>query len=317
MREVIAEGERMNEFIVFEDYPNRFDAWEIEEYMETKPYVLEGACQISPIIDGERAGFEIVIPYKSSTIGEKVWFYSKTARIDLEFDIDWQEKMNTLKLSFPTAIKSDKATCDIQFGHIERPTHRNTSWDMAKFEICAHKWIDVSEYGYGFSILSDSKYGYSVEGGRIRLTCLKCPTFPNPAADIGHHEFKYALLPHVGDFRGAGVIREAHSFNRPMSAIEITARDGELPESFSLIGVDEPSLVAETVKPAEDGRGIIVRLYESFGGTARARLAVPDAFKKATLTNLIERDIKKLDIINGEINIIAHPFEIITLRLEG
>ena len=316
MREVVASGERMNEFIVFEDYPNLYDAWEIEEYMETKPYVLEGACQISPIIDGERGGFEIVIPYRNSIIRERVWFYSRTARIDLEFDIDWQEKMNTLKLSFPTAIKADKATCDIQFGHIERPTHRNTSWDMAKFEISAHKWIDVCEYGYGFSVLSDSKYGYSVEGGRIRLTCLKCPSHPNPVADVGHHEFRYALLPHEGDFREAGVIREAHSFNRPMSVIELTKQSGELPESFSLVRVDSPAMIVETVKPAEDGRGIIVRLYESFGGTERAKITVPVEFKKATLTNLIERDIKELDIINGEIKITARPFEIITLRLE-
>ena len=315
-RELVPGGEKMNEFIVFEDYPNRYDAWEIEEYMETKPYVLDGACHISPVIDGERAGFEIVIPYKSSVIKEKVWFYSKTARIDLEFDIDWQEKMNTLKLSFSTAIKSDEVTCDIQFGHTKRPTHRNTSWDMARFEICAHKWIDVCEYGYGFSVLSDSKYGYSVEGGRIRLTCLKCPSYPNPTADVGRHKFRYALLPHEDDFRAAGVIREAHSFNRPMETVELIKQSGELPESFSLVSIDNPAIIAETVKPAEDGRGIIVRLYESFGGTSSARVTVPDAIKKVSLTNLIERDIKELAVNNGEIKITAHPFEIITLRLE-
>ena len=316
MRELVAEGERMNEFCVFEDYPNLYDAWEFEEYMETKPYILDTGCSISPIYDGERAGFEITLPYKSSTVREKIWFNSKSRRIDLELNIDWYEKMNSLKLVFPTAINTNKINCDVQFGHVERATHKNTSWDMARFEICAHKWVDVGEYGYGFSILSDSKYGYSAEGGKISLTCLKCPTYPNPTADVGNHTFSYALLPHKGDFREAGVIREAHAFNRPMKTVELGKQSGELPSRFSLISADSDAVVIETVKPAVDGRGIIVRLYESFGSTARAKIAVPAGFKTARVTNLLERDEREISVVDGYVEIVAHPFEIITLRFE-
>ena len=315
-REIVAEGSLMNEFRVFEDYPNLHDAWEFEEYMEIKPYILDTADSIAPIFDGERAGFEINISYNSSVIREKVWFYSKSPRIDLEMNIDWFEKMNSLKLMFPTSILAEKANCDIQFGHIERQTHRNTDWDKAKFEICAQKWIDISEYGYGISFLSDSKYGYSAEGGKIGLTCLKCPTFPNPEADVGNHVFSYALLPHSGDFCKAGVIREAHSFNRPISVLRVKKQRGDLPSEFSLISADNPAIIIETAKPAEDNRGIIVRLYESFGSTARAKINVPNGFSKATLTNLIERDLEPIDMIDGKIDITAHPFEIITLRFE-
>lgn len=314
-RQVVAHGEWMNEFFVFEDYPNLYDAWELDEYMETKPYAL-AAESVKPIFDGERAGFEIRIPYRSSNIVEKVWFYSKSPRIDLDIEADWYEKNNTLKLIFPSSINTDKVNCDIQFGHVERPTHRNTSWDMAKFEICAHKWIDVAEYGYGLAVLSDSKYGYGVERGRISLTCFKCPSWPNPTADVGHHEFKYSLVAHRGDFREAGIIREAHSFNRPMQVISLDRQDGDLESSLSLVSSDNPAIVIETVKPAEDKRGIIVRLYESFGGSTEATLRFPDSFKRITVTDLLERDGESRVIEGGEAKISLHPFEIVTLRIE-
>lgn len=315
-RELVLNGALMNEFHIFEDYPNVHDAWELEEYMETKPYILDKADSFVPVFDGERAGFELTILYKSSIIREKIWFYSKSRRIDLEFNIDWYEKMNTLKLVFPTSIVTDNINCDIQFGHIERKTHGNTDWDKAKFEICAHKWVDVGEYGYGFAVLSDSKYGYSADGGKISITCLKCPTFPNPTADVGNHVFSYALFPHSGDFREAGVIREAHSFNRPITVLPLENQQGSLPSEFSFVSTDNPAILIETVKPAEEGDGVIVRLYESFGSTARAKIKIPDGFNKVTLTNLIERDLKVLDLIEGRIEIVAHPFEIITLRFE-
>ena len=315
-RELVKLGEKLNEFLVFEDYPNLYDAWEVDEYMETKPYPLGADGEIHPIVDGERAGFEIIIPYRSSEIREKVWFYSKSKRIDLEIEADWYEKMNTLKLVFPTSISSNKVNCDIQFGHIERPTHRNTSWDMAKFEICAHKWIDIAEYGYGLAVLNDSKYGYSVECGRVSLTCIKCPKWPNPTADVGHHKFSYSLLPHANDFRDAGVIREAHAFNRPMDVIKLEKQVGDLASEFSLVSVDNSAIVIETVKPAEDKNGIIVRLYESFGSTAKAKIRISESFTRVTLTNLLEREIEPLTLKDGEVEISAHPFEIITIRLE-
>ena len=304
-----------NEFRVHEDFPLDHDAWDIEEYTERKEYKLDDKADICEIYDGERAGFVIRKSYLNSVIEQKIFLYSHSDRIDLEHNIDWQENHHILKLAFPVNVLADSVSCDIQFGHIKRPTHKNTSWDEAKFEICAQKWIDISEYGYGMTLLNDCKYGYSAEGSEIKLTCIKCPTEPDATADIGKHTFICSLYPHSGDLFKAGAVREAYSLNSPLISTDIEKNDGELPDCFSLVGCDSEAVIIETLKKAEESDDLIVRLYEFFGSRVICNLKIADKFKKATLTNLLEKDEKELDINNGSVSLSIKPFEIVTIKL--
>ncbi len=315
-REVVPVGGAMNEYRVYEDDPANYDAWEMDEYMQIKSYVLDTPVTVTPVTDGDRAGFTLERKYMSSTITEAIWLYSSSARIQLENRIDWHEKHQTLKLAFPIDVNSTSATCEIQFGSITRPTHTNTSWDKAKFEICAHRWIDLSEHGYGVALLNDCKFGHSVQGNLLTLTCLKCPSYPDPKQDVGQHEFTCALLPHVGDLYESGVIREAHALNQPLVSMPISAHGGPLPERFSMISVDEPSVVIDGIKRAESSDAVIVRLYESFGGSVNAHLRLPHGVSRAVLCDLMETEHTELRIDNGLVSLPLHAFQIATLKLE-
>ena len=154
-----------------------------------------------------------------------------------------------LKAAFPVDIKSENLTCDIQFGNIQRPTHKNTSWDEMKFEVCAHKWADLSESDYGVSLLNDCKYGYSCEENKLSITLLKAPTYPDPTADRGEHTFTYSVFPHKGSDLMA-TVKEAAKLNNPMSAKEIGKNEGNAPERFGFASTDGRSTVVETIKQA-------------------------------------------------------------------
>lgn len=316
MRQTVKEGCFMNEFLAFEDYPNLYDAWEMEEYTQTKTYKLDSAADISEVRDGARRGLRIVKRYMSSVIEQTVWLSDNSSRLVLEHNIDWRERHQMLKLSFPVAVNTNEATYEIQYGNLKRQTHRNTSWDSAKFEVCAHKWVDVSEYGYGVALLNDCKYGYSVEGSTVMVTCLKCPTDPNPESDFCKHTFTLSLYPHSENLFDAGVIERAYALNQPVVAMRVDKNDGELCDEFSLVSVKEKSVVIEGVKRAEDSLDTVVRLYESFGGSAVAHITVAEGFKSAYLSNLMEEEACELAIENGVITLPMHAFEIATLILK-
>ncbi len=315
-RESVPLGTRMNEYRVYEDNPEKYDAWELDEYIQVKTYVLDTPVKLTPVTDGERAGFTLERTYMSSKITETVWLYSSSPRIELENKIDWHEKHQTLKLAFPVDVNATSATCEIQFGSISRPTHTNTSWDKAKFEICAHRWVDLSEHGYGVALLNDCKFGHSVQGNVLTLTCLRCPTYPNPSLDVGLHEFTCAILPHVGDPYESGIIREAHALNQPLVCMPINANRGPLPESFSMISASEQSVLIDGIKRAEASDAVIVRLYESFGGAAKAHIKLADGVRRVALCDLMENEISELKIDNGQITLPLHAFQIATLKLE-
>lgn len=203
--------------------------------------------------------------------------------------MDWHEEHALLKAAFPVDVYATRARYDIQFGSIERDTHRNTSWDAARFEVCAHKWADLSEAGYGVALLNDCKYGCDIHDGVMRLSLLRAPTHPNPNADRGAHTFTYALLPHEGDYRTGGVVREGYALNcpglRPASGRAGRAR---CRKANSFVSVDAPGVVVEAVKRAEDGNGIIVRLYEAWGMRTRAVLSVPGSTRAVTPCTAME-----------------------------
>lgn len=316
-REVFVQGALGNELQAFEDYPRAYDNWEISDYYKQKCWILDETADITPIYDGTRAGMKVVKKYLHSAITQKIWMYTESPRIDFETEIDWHEQHQILKAAFPVDVNTASATYDIQFGHVTRPTHANTSWEEAKFEVYGHKWVDIADNGYGLSLLNDCKYGFNAEGNTLKLTMLKCGTYPNPEADQGPHVFTYSLIPHVGDFREADVIKEAHSLNQPLLTVAMKKNNEgckKLPAVFSLAACEQPNVILETVKKAEADDGMILRMYESFNRRCNATVTVAEGFAKAYLCDLMENVVSELDFDGHCVTIPVSNFEIVTLK---
>ena len=315
-RELVLPGQKLNELQVFEDIPRQYDNWELSNYYKQKMWTVDQVASMEPVDEGARRGIRITWTYLSSTLTQTVWLTDHSAQIDFETEIDWHEHHQVLKAAFPLDLQTTSAAYEIQFGHLNRPTHSNTSWDAAKFEVCGHKWADLSEEGYGVSLLNDCKYGHSAEGSTLKLTLLKCGTYPNPEADQGHHAFTYALLPHTGSFKESGTIQAAYCLNQPLMAQSLSGQGSILPERFSLVSCDKPNIIIETVKQAEDSRDMIVRFYEAHGrrGFVTMNFGVPVA--SVTLCDLMEQDLPKgdLEILDNQVSVPVRSFEIITLK---
>ena len=310
-----------NVLTVYEDYPTIYDAWELEEHYRLKPYELSDSATITPVTDGTRGGFRVERSYMNSTIRQTVWLYSHSRRIDFETELDWHEHHQVLKASFPLDVHATAATYDVQYGHVIRPTHANTSWDQAKFETYAHKWVDMAENGYGVALLNNGKYGHSAEGSCLSITLLKCATYPNPDADQGLHRFTYSLLPHADDFRRGGVIEESHALNQPLYELEIPARSADrsacdLPETASFLSADRPNAVITAVKQAEDQSGIVVRFHDAYDCRSTVSLTVPVGHTRAYLCDLMENEQEELTVTNGRITLPVKNFEIITVKFK-
>lgn len=321
-REVLAPGQVGNQLIVYEDRPLNFDAWDIDLFYEEKPYILPEAGQMDIIEDGPiRATVEVTRHFLSSHIRQRVSLWRNSPRIDFATEIDWHEHDILLKAAFPLAVNSTRATYEIQFGNVERPTHRNTSWDWARFEVYAHRWADLSEGGYGVSLLNDGKYGYDIHDHIVRLTLLKSSTRPDPNADQGLHRFTYSLLPHQDDWREAQTVRRAYELNVPIVALGDSA---SLPDSNggrgpipyqSFLRTDCTHIVIETVKTAEDGDGLIVRLYEAHNQRDGGDLVFIANILSAEECNLLEEPIGLVTYQGNRLAFRVRPFEIKTFRV--
>jgi alpha-mannosidase len=196
----------------------------------------------------------------------------------------------------------------MQFGYTERPTHYSTSWDSARFEVPGHRFADLSEHGFGAALLTDSKYGYSGFGNELRISLLRAPKSPDPEADLGHHEFAYAIMPHAGGWREAGIVAEALRFNLPVRWVEEASA-----ESFA--SVDDPNLVLDTIKRAEDSGALVLRLYEAHGARGLARVRVSESFASARRANALEDDGDALEAEGESVLVPYRPHEIITIKL--
>jgi alpha-mannosidase len=312
-REALAPGTLGNVLVVYQDDG---DAWDIPmNYRERAPKRLRlHATEI--VRDGPRAALCHTYRIGNSTLRQQVVLLAGSRRVDFVTSVDWRESGKMLRTSFVPVVHANEANCDIQFGSIRRPTHTNTPADWAKFEICAHKWIDISDRGYGVALLNDCKYGHRVQGNVLDLNLLRSPGHPDPVADRAEHQFTYALYPHAGDHVAGGVMRAGYELNVPVRVFADRPGGGKLAPSVSWFRIDAPEIVIETVKQAEDGEGLIVRLYESAGASTRAELACGFALAEAAEVNLIEEEPKPLDVSGGGLRLEFRPFEIRTLRLK-
>ena len=316
-RETLEHGKAANTLIAFEDYPRAYDAWEITNYYTEKSWVISEVAETYPLTgEGARAGFYVKRLFGDSVIEQKIYLYTNEKRLDFHTKIDWKNDHVLLKAAFPFDLNADFATYDIQYGNVRRATHRNTSWDDAKFEVCMHKFADISEYGFGVSLISDCKYGCDTLGSEIRLTLLKSATYPDPAADKCLHEFSYSLYPHVGDFREAGTIRRAYEFNNPMSAEPVPAMDGTLPFRYCFVSIDGENAFIETAKKAEDGDDMIVRLCEEFNEHTRRTLTFGFELASVWLCDMMENEIQSLPTDGRCVSVSMKPFEIVTLKVK-
>ncbi|KAM5243010.1 alpha-mannosidase 2C1 isoform 1-T1 [Hipposideros larvatus] len=255
-REAIAEGAVGNQFVLFDDVPLYWDAWDVMDYhLETRKPVLGQAGTLAVGTEGGVRGsawFLLQISPKSR-LSQEVVLDVGCPYVRFHTEVHWHEAHKFLKVEFPARVRSPQATYEIQFGHLQRPTHYNTSWDWARYEVWAHRWMDLSEHGFGLALLNDCKYGASVHGNVLSLSLLRAPKAPDASADMGRHEFTYALMPHKGSFQDAGVIRAAYSLNFPLLALPAP---GPAPAAaWSAFSVSSPAVVLETVKQARGGAG--------------------------------------------------------------
>ncbi len=314
-RELCKKGETLNRIIHYENRPHNYDAWDINIYYDERQWDVDTLVSVETVSEGAVAS---VIRVKwltgDSEIVQDIAFYNDIARVDFKTVVDWKEPHGMLKAHFPVDIFYNDAQFDIQYGNVRRATHKNTSWDVARFEVCAHKWADVSEAGYGFALMNDCKYGYSVDENSVALTLLKGSTNPDPTADQEMHEFTYSILPHTGDWRQANVPQKAYEFNAPVMTEK--AEGGEYTEiAPTFAEVDAENVLIECVKGALKGEGAIIRMYEFFGKRTSVTISVPEKFEKAVFTSLMEDDEKEAKFENGKLTIEMKPYEIVTIRV--
>ncbi len=316
-RHILDKTKPSNMLQVFEDKPFIESAWNINLEYQNKMWELAGPPIAFEIMENSpvRAVVRIKRVFNQSTITQDIVMYSNSRRIDFHTVVDWNEREKMLKVAFFPDVLSTKATYEIQFGSIERPTHWNTSYDKSKFEVCGHKWADLSEGGYGVSLLNDCKYGYDIKDNSMRLTLLRSPVMPDPYGDIGTHEFVYSLFPHEGDWRTGKTVHKGYELNVPLTAVFVKDQNtGNLPTSF--FWVDRDNVVLDTVKKAQNSDGIIVRMYESCGMRGKVTLGWNTKEQAVFECNLMEDNEAQLFPSDKTISFEIKPYEIKTFRLK-
>ncbi|KAK3341552.1 glycoside hydrolase family 38 protein [Lasiosphaeria hispida] len=337
-REIIPKGQKANQYVIFDDKPLYWQAWDVEVYhLDTRKELSCGETKmheeknhrVSVVTEtriSDKSSIETVISLSASVAGQQSY-------VEVSSKVIWHETMRFLKVEFPVDVRSSEASYETQFGVVKRPTHYNTSWDMAKFEVCCHRFADLSENGYGVSILNDCKYGFATQGSTMRLSLLRSPKAPDAHADMGEHHIRWAILPHQG-YLGATTVRKAFEFNNPLRlAAPIAGRTvaqvvaSEPP--VRLTSDSSTSLVLDTVKrgeddedvsrgelPAKKGRSVVLRIYDSLGGRARGTVATTWDVIKVSKTNLLEDELEEVVIEGGKFAIDLRPFEVATFKLQ-
>jgi alpha-mannosidase len=304
-----------NVFQLFDDKPLFWSAWDIDAFsLETGQDLIRSESfeivERGPV----RVAAEVVKRFGNSTIRQRISL-GPTPGVRFDTEIDWQEEDKMLKVAFPVNVNAARATYEIQFGNVERPTHMNTTWDMAKFEVCAQKWVDLSEGDQGVALLNDGKYGHDIHGNVMRLTLLRAPKAPDPTCDIGRHRFSYVLMPHYGPYNHAGVARAAYALNAPMRHAMLPVQQGTSGSLPPFITCEDRNIVIEAVKKAEDSNDLIVRVYECHNSRGRAELVCARPIRAVYLCDLEENVIAELETQDGVVAFDYKPFEIGTFKL--
>ncbi|KAK3887441.1 hypothetical protein Pcinc_008444 [Petrolisthes cinctipes] len=312
-----------NQIVLYDDEPLYWDAWDVMDYHletgrvlndPTSGYIINNPVVVenNPLLCSVRWG----VTFGSSTFSQDIQLTADSPYLAFVTSVSWGENRKILKAVHSTSLYTTKATFDVQFGHLERPTHMNTSWDMARYEVCGHKWADLSEPDWGVAVLNDSKYGWMARGSTLALSLLRSPKAPDDTADMGDHTFKYALFPHLGSPGKAGVVQRAYEFNTPILTIQASSDRGV--ETW--VGVQGEGAVLHTVKPAEDRSGeVILRLYECKGTRSKITLALQwpvTAVKECNGMEVAGADVPFVsDTGITSVDLSFTPFSIRALRL--
>ncbi|XP_063971164.1 alpha-mannosidase 2C1-like [Lytechinus pictus] len=320
--DVIPDGDNYgNQFVMFDDVPLFWDAWDVMDYhLETRKPVNE--CTSIEVVETNPLQVSLKVELKISDrsyIEQKIILRAHSKYLEFHTKVHWDESHKFLKVEFPVNVHSPEATFDIQYGHLKRPTHQNTSWDWARYEVVGHKWIDLSQYDWGVAILNDCKYGHSVIKNVMRISLLRSPKKPDPEADIGDHVFSYAIMPHTGTYQSAGVIQAAYEFNNPLTPMPMpTDTTLDLREIFTIA---PSSVIIESVKKSEDANDcVVVRCYEAYGGEVLAKLTTKLEATKFSRCNFLEDEDADCDgfLEEGQSSVCFRltPFQIATIKIQ-
>ena len=302
----------------FVDKPKQWDAWNVDaDFIEHHTDLLQ-ADEVKLIENTRlRSVIRVKHTWQNSSFVQDITLYAGSPRVDVNMQTDWHEKHILLKVAFPLSARSDKATFEIPYGTVERPTTRNTPAEKAQFEVPALRWADLSDATNGFSLLNDSKYGYDARDNVLRLSLLRAPEYPDPNADQGHHEFTYSLYPHAGTWREALTVRQGYEVNVPLLAVSTTRHQGTLPPSQSFFSTQEDNVVITAIKKGADDGSLIVRFYEWAGKKGDVHLTLPDKATSASATNLMENveGPLSLDAAGKVVTVPTNPYEIRTVKV--
>ncbi|MDX8347853.1 glycoside hydrolase family 38 C-terminal domain-containing protein [Cognatiyoonia sp. IB215446] len=310
-RDVLQQGALGNQWQAFEDRPICWDAWDIDPFFEDRMEVVNGATALEVVENGPlRASLRWTLDWRGSRIAQIIRLCAHSNRVDFETEVDWHEKHTLLKVAFPTSVDAPVAQCDIQWGVIERSNRRDTAFDAARFEVPAQKWVQLADETLGVAVLNDCKYGYDIHDQTIRLTLIKSSTTPDPEADQGSHEFTYSLLPIAGAHREV-LDQAAYDLNAPIRVLPAT---GDAAEGPAFVISNSASIVVETLKPAFDGAGVVLRAFEAKGIETEAHLTFAKAPLRVCRVNFLEEEIDEVDVEGRSVSLRFGRFEIISLR---
>ena len=302
----------------FVDKPQQWDAWNIDADFEKQHWDLNKADEVKLTESGPlRAIIQIKNHFQNSTFVRDIILYAGVPRVDVKMAAEWHEKHILLKVAFPVSAHSDKATFEIPYGSVERPTTRNTPEEKAQFEVPAQRWADISDAAHGLSLLNDSKYGYDAKGNVLRLSLLRSPEWPDPHADEGHHEFTYSLYPHGGGWKDALTIRRGYELNYKLISLPVEKHQGALPAEHSFVQTQSDNVIVTSLKKAEDDNSLVLRFYEWAGKDGEVKLQLPPGAQSASETDLMERAVATpLQMSDGSVQVHTKPYEIKTIKVQ-
>ena len=316
--ETIAKGGCGNQLQAFVNKPAQFDAWNINPDAFKHPMNIDEVDSVKLAEhDGMRDTIEIKRHWQGSTFTQDISLDNGSDHVVVGNSVEWHENHIFLKAAFPLAASAPTATYEIPYAAIERATTRNNSYEKAQFEVSAQRWADEGDGQHGFSLINDSKYGYDAIGNLLRLSLLRSPTSPDPEADRGHQEFRYALYPHPGNWVAAHTVEHGYNFNTGLLGSQVEAHQGDLPAEHSFASVSSPDVVLTAIKKAEDSDALIMRMYEITNKTEQVKVALPPGATGVRMTDLMEKtDGATIPVSGDTATVTIHPYEILTLKAD-